>query len=90
MNINRKHGGLICCDSVLSLVWILHSLIFFFKVMYDNKFEPKENKIWTRDESELQLTSILSWGFQHTRVTYALCMYNTCSPASNQLFVWFF
>ena len=25
--------------------------------MYDSKFEPKENKIWTRDESELQLSS---------------------------------
>ena len=34
----------------------------FFKVIYGDKFEPKENKISTRDESELQLTSILSLG----------------------------
>lgn len=46
MNINRKHGGLICCDSVLSVLGLNFTFFdFFAKVMYDNKFEQKENKI---------------------------------------------
>ena len=40
MNTNRKHGGLICG---LGLNFTFFD--FFSKVMYDNKFEPKENKI---------------------------------------------
>ena len=41
MNTNRKHGGLICG---LGLNFTFFDFTFF-EVMYDNKFEPKENKI---------------------------------------------
>ena len=35
----------VCCGSILSLVLIL----FWGMLMYDNEFETKENKIWTKD-----------------------------------------
>ena len=30
MNINRKHGGLICCDSVLSVLGLNFTFFVFF------------------------------------------------------------
>ena len=55
----------ICCDSMLSLVqmqapllglakFIYYFLLFLGIVMYDNEFETKENKIWTKDKIEQQ------------------------------------
>ena len=43
----------ICCGSILSLVQIIFSFVFSI-VMYDNDFETKENKIWTKDKIEPQ------------------------------------
>ena len=43
----------VCCGSILSLVQIFFSF-FLGIVMYDNEFETKEKKIWTKDKIEPQ------------------------------------
>ena len=59
----QNYFGCICCDSMLSLVQmrapllglaksIYYFLLFLGIVMYDNEFETKENKIWTKDKIE--------------------------------------
>ena len=39
-----------CCGSILSLVQIFYFLLFLVIEMYDNEFETKEKKIWTKDK----------------------------------------
>ena len=43
----------VCCGSILSLVQIFFPF-FLGIVMYDNEFETKEKKIWTKDKIEPQ------------------------------------
>ena len=43
----------LCCGLILSLVQI-YFLLFLGIVMYDNEFETKENKIWTKVKIEPQ------------------------------------
>ena len=51
-----------CSGSILSLVQIL-LLLFLGIEMYDNEFETKEKKIWTKDKIELQHLSLLGLGW---------------------------
>ena len=52
-----------CCGSILSLVQIFYFLLFLGIEMYDNEFETKEKKIWTKDKIELQHLSLLGLGW---------------------------
>ena len=76
----QNYFGCICCDSMLSLVQmrapllglaksIYYFLLFLGIVMYDNEFETKENKIWTKDKIELQ--HICTY---HLFITYTLIL----------------
>ena len=76
----QNYFGCICCDSMLSLVqmqapllglakFIYYFLLFLGIVMYDNEFETKENKIWTKDKIELQHIMYIS--FVHYLHTYS-------------------
>ena len=76
----QNYFGCICCDSMLSLVQmralllglaksIHYFLLFLGIVMYDNEFETKENKIWTKDKIEPQ--HICTY---HLFITYTLIL----------------
>ena len=52
-----------CCGSILSLVQIFYFLLYLGIEMYDNEFETKEKKIWTKDKIELQHLSLLGLGW---------------------------
>ena len=45
------HKVYTCCGSILSQFYFP---LFLSIVMYDNEFETKENKIWTKDKIEPQ------------------------------------
>ena len=80
LTTRQNYFGCICCDSMLSLVqmwapllglakFIYYFLLFLGIVMYDNEFETKENKIWTKDKIELQHIMYIS--FVHYLHTYS-------------------
>jgi len=55
-----------CCGSILSLVQFLFSFVPFFMLLYDNEYETRENKNWTRDKIELQHTHWSMSKFSHS------------------------
>ena len=52
-NYVRLNNWCICCRSVLSLVQFLFSFVLFV-LIYDNEYETKETKNWTKDKIGLQ------------------------------------